>query len=191
MRAEASMQHWSNTWWGIRPFHNVDGYDKQLRIQAKIIIKGSNLTVDYEGTSPQLDRGINCVMNYTYAYSAYPIKCALDPDTPRNEGSYKPIKVIAPEGSLVNPKFPAPVNGRQLTGHLSDVIYGCLKKVVPEKLLPNAEAPYVKGVCFRNRLKREKVFNCIIQQWRYGSKAVPTVSITPFPTNSIAGSMEL
>ena len=53
--------------------------------------------IDYDGTSPQIDRGINCVMNYTHAYSVYPVKCALDPFTPRNEGSYRAITVSAPE----------------------------------------------------------------------------------------------
>ena len=49
------------------------------------------MQIDYAGTSPQIDRGINCVMNYTHAYSVYPVKCALDPFTPRNEGSYRAI----------------------------------------------------------------------------------------------------
>ena len=52
--------------------------------------------IDYAGTSQQIDRGINWVMNYTHAYSVYPIKCALDPFTPRNEGSYRAITVDAP-----------------------------------------------------------------------------------------------
>ena len=52
--------------------------------------------IDYAGTSAQIERGLNCVMNYTHAYSAYPLKCALDPDTPRNEGSYRPITVTGP-----------------------------------------------------------------------------------------------
>ena len=79
-------------------------------------MQGETLTVDFDGTSPQVARGLNSVMNYTYAYSVYPLKCALDPDTPRNEGSYRAVTVTAPEGSILNPRYPAAVNARHLTG---------------------------------------------------------------------------
>lgn len=175
-------------------FINADGYDKQLRIQAKIIIKGSNLTVDFEGTSSQLDRGINCVLNYTYAYTAYPIKCVLDPDAPRNEGSYKPIKVIAPKGSIVNPRFPAPVNGRQLIGHMiTDVIYGCLKKVVPEKIIAQCgSTPTLRCVFSGIDLKGKKFSTVLFNNGGMGARPnADGLHCTPFPTNSIAGSMEV
>ena len=72
--------------------------------------------------------------NYTYAYSVYPIKCALDPLTPRNEGSYRSISVTAPEGSILNPRYPAPCSARQLTGHLlAGVIYRALAQAIPER----------------------------------------------------------
>ncbi|MGH6618596.1 MAG: hydantoinase B/oxoprolinase family protein, partial [Alphaproteobacteria bacterium] len=98
---------------------DADGFDEdETHIECTITVAGSDLTVDYAGTSKQISRGLNTVMNYTYAYSAYPIKCALDPRTPRNEGSYRPIQVTAPEGCILNPRYPAPCNARQLTGHL-------------------------------------------------------------------------
>ena len=96
---------------------DADGFDDaDTHIECTITVAGSELKVDYAGTSPQIDRGINTVMNYTYAYTVYSIKCALDPLTQRNEGSYRPITVEAPEGWILNPRYPAPVNARQLTG---------------------------------------------------------------------------
>ena len=75
-------------------------------------------------------------MNYTHAYSVYPVKCALDPFTPRNEGTYRAIEVAAPEGSILNPRFPAPVSARQLTGHLlAGAIYQALAAVVPDRVI--------------------------------------------------------
>ena len=74
------------------------------------------LDVDYAGTSPQVPHGINSPMSYTYAYTKYPLKCALDPLTPKNEGSYRPLRVRAPAGSILNATFPAPVSARHLTG---------------------------------------------------------------------------
>ena len=87
----------------------ADGFDEAItRIECEVTIRGDTMHIDYAGTSPQVDRGINCVMNYTHAYSVYPVKCALDPFTPRNEGSYQAVTVSAPEGSILNPRFPAP-----------------------------------------------------------------------------------
>ena len=54
----------------------------ETHIECTLRVRGSELAVDYAGTSKQIDRGLNSVMNYTYAYTVYPIKCALDPETP-------------------------------------------------------------------------------------------------------------
>ena len=76
---------------------DADGFDAdETHIEVTLSVRGSQLKVDYAGTSRQIDRGLNSVMNYTYAYTVYPIKCALDPLTPRNEGSYRSITVEAP-----------------------------------------------------------------------------------------------
>ncbi|MBK9564219.1 MAG: hydantoinase B/oxoprolinase family protein [Saprospiraceae bacterium] len=49
---------------------------------------------------------INAVLNYVFAYTAYPIKCIFSPDVPNNEGSFRPISIHAPEGSLLNAQKP-------------------------------------------------------------------------------------
>ena len=115
----------------------ADGFDEAItRIECEVTIRGDTMHIDYAGTSPQVDRGINCVMNYTHAYSVYPVKCALDPFTPRNEGSYQAVTVSAPEGSILNPRFPAPCSARQLTGHLlAGAIYKALAPVMPDKII--------------------------------------------------------
>jgi N-methylhydantoinase B len=97
------------------------------------------MTVDYAGSSPQNQRATNCTMNYTQAYSIYPIKCVLDPYTRRNEGSYRPITVTAPEGSIINAKYPAAVAARHLSGHtLSCAIYQALAEVVPDRIIADS-----------------------------------------------------
>ena len=80
----------------------IDGYDKPLRICAKVTVNDQDLVVDYTGTSPQVDRGINVVYNYTHAYTTYPLKCAISPHIPNNEGSFRPIAVTAPKGCILN-----------------------------------------------------------------------------------------
>ena len=54
--------------------------------------KGDQIHVDYAGTSPQVDRAINCTLTYTFAMTAYALKCALLPNLPNNEGFFAPSR---------------------------------------------------------------------------------------------------
>lgn len=114
----------------------MDGFESPLDINVRVTIKGDQIFVDYAGSSSQNEHAMNSVLNYTYSYSVYPLKCILDPDTPNNEGSFRAIHVSAPEGSCLNPRLPAAVNARHLVGHLlSFAIYGALTGIVPERIL--------------------------------------------------------
>ena len=94
------------------------------------------MVVDYEGSSPESERGINVVLNYTAAYTTFGVKCAISPEVPNNDGSFQPIRVTAPEGSILNALHPAPVGARHIIGHfLPGVIHGALAKVIPDKVL--------------------------------------------------------
>jgi len=121
----------------------LDGFDDQpLTICCTVKISGSNLSVDFAGTSPQINRPINSVLNYTLAYSAYAVKCAFDPVTPNNDGSFRPITITAPEGCLLNPERPAPIWARHLAGHyLPPVIFSALAKLMPEKVIADCGSP--------------------------------------------------
>lgn len=173
---------------------DADGFDEDItHIECTITVAGSDMTIDYEGTSKQINRGLNNVMNYTYAYSAYPIKCALDPRTPRNEGSYRPINVTAPEGCILNPRYPAPCNARQLTGHLlAGVIYRALSQAIPDLVLADCgSAPSMRAV-FNGADRQGNRFSQILFA-SGGMGACPTkdgLSTTAFPTNAGAGSIE-
>lgn len=172
----------------------ADGYDgRATRIACALTVAGSTLTVDYAGTSPQVDRGLNCVFNYTYAYTVYPLKCALDPLTPHNEGSYRAIAVEAPEASILNARFPAPCNARQLTGQLlAGVLYKCLAQVVPDRVVAESgNAPTLRAV-FAGRDRRGAAFSQILMcsGGMGASAAGDGLSCTAFPSNTGAGSIE-
>ena len=114
---------------------DIDGYDDPLRLEVTIRIRGSEITIDYAGTSAQIDRGINCPLNLTYAESVFPIMAALLPDVPSAEGALRPIHVIAPVGTIVNPAFPAPVRSRVVVVHnVHAAIFRALQPLVPEHL---------------------------------------------------------
>jgi N-methylhydantoinase B len=172
----------------------MDGFDHPIHIQCRITIKGSELEVDYEGTSSQIDRGLNCVMAYTESYTTYPIKCALDPFTPKNEGSYRPITVKAPEGSILNPRFPAPVNARQLIGHfLSAAVFGALVQAIPDRVIADSGSQPTLRLLFTGKgLDGEKFSSVLFANGGMGARPDKDgLSCIPFPTNSSCGSIEI
>ena len=136
----------------------VDGFDEPLMICCKVSVSGSNLTIDYTGTSPQINKPINSVMNYTRAYSAYAIKSAFDATTPNNDGSFRPITIKAPHGCLVNPRRPAPIWARHLTGHyLPPVIFSALANIMPDRVIADCGSP-IWNVYFSGRQKNGQRF---------------------------------
>jgi N-methylhydantoinase B len=172
----------------------ADGFDEdETHIQCAITIRGSDLHVDYTGTSKQIARGLNSVMNYTYAYSVYPLKCALDPLTPRNEGSYRSVTVDAPLGCLLNPVYPAPCSARQLTGHLlAGAIYSALSQAIPDQVIAECgSAPTVRSV-YSGLDQHGQRFSQVFFA-AGGMGATPTSdghSCIAFPTNTGSGSIE-
>ncbi len=173
---------------------DADGFDEdETHIECAVTVKGSNLHIDYAGTSKQIGRGLNSVMNYTYAYSVYPVKCALDPMTPRNEGSYRSVTVDAPLGSLLNPRFPAPCNARQLTGHLlAGAIYGALAQAIPDRVTAESgSAPTLRSVYGGIDRQGNRFSQILFASGGMGaSVSKDGLATTAFPTNSGAGSVE-
>jgi N-methylhydantoinase B len=120
----------------------LDGFDAPLKICCAVKIAGGEIAVDYAGTSAQIARPINSVMSYTIAYTHYALKCLFDPTTPNNDGTFRPISVRAPEGCLVNPRRPAPVWARHLSGHyLPPLLFGALAQVLPDRVIADCGSP--------------------------------------------------
>jgi N-methylhydantoinase B len=109
----------------------MDGYDRPLTLAAEMTIAPEGIHVDYTGTSPASAFGINVVMNYTLAYTAFGVKCLVAPEVPNNAGSLAPITASAPDGCLLNVKRPRAVAARHTVGHmLPDTVFGCLHQVM-------------------------------------------------------------
>jgi len=120
---------------------HTDGFDKPITVKITVTVQGSDLFVDYAGTSPQCERGINVPFAYCVAYTTYPLKCAISPHVPNNEGSFRPIHISAPEGSILNCRFPAPVGGRHIIGHfLATAVFGALAQAIPDRVLADGAA---------------------------------------------------
>ena len=111
----------------------IDGYKKPMTLAAEMRVSSGGIHVDFTGTSPASSHGINVVLNYTLAYTAFGVKCLIAPDIPNNAGSLAPITVSAPEGCLLNVNRPFPVAARHTVGHmLPDLVFGCLAQCLPE-----------------------------------------------------------
>lgn len=141
-------------------YHNtltIDGIDEPIEMVASLTIEDERILVDYSGTSPASPYGINLVLNYTKAYSAFGVRAAICPAVPNNSGSLAPIVITAPAGSILNVQKPAPVAARHITGlFLPDVVLGCLAQALPQEI--PAESASVWGIQLRGGSEANRVF---------------------------------
>jgi N-methylhydantoinase B len=123
---------------------DIDGQlDTPTRLEMTLTVDGDSIDVDFTGTSPQVDRAINCAMCFTFAQTVYGLKCMLSPNLPNNEGSFRPITIRAPEGCIVNPVFPAAGGSRMLTGHfLGSLAMKTLADALPTKVMAAPGSPH-------------------------------------------------
>ena len=113
----------------------IDGYDEEIVLKAKLSVVNDTIVIDYEGSSPISDFGINVPKCYTDAYTSFGVKCVVAPEVPNNAGSLAHIIVKAPEGCILNAPHPCAVVARSSIGHmLPDVVFGCLHKLLPGRV---------------------------------------------------------
>ena len=142
-------------------------------IDAKVEIKGSDIIVDLDGSSGQVNWGGNVVYNFTFAYVFMAIKSMFAPDIPNNEGCARPIVLTAPEGTVINCKFPAAVAARMGVGHfLTEVIYRALSDVLPEKVIAaSGGTPAAMNVFYGKRKDARPWHSVIIRGGGMGAGA--------------------
>ncbi len=105
----------------------IDGYDKPVDLVARMTIGEDGIDIDFDGTSPVSSYGINVPITYTQAYASFGVRCVVGATVPNNAGSLAPIRVTAPEGTILNAPHPCAVAARHVIGQmLPDVVLGCL-----------------------------------------------------------------
>ncbi|RJQ82693.1 hydantoinase B/oxoprolinase family protein [Amycolatopsis panacis] len=114
-----------------------DGFDGEgLTLALALTVADGEVHLDFSGSSPESKSGVNVVLNYTMAYSSFAIKAAIAPDVPHNAGSFRPVSIEAPEGSILHCRRPAPVASRHSVGHyLPSLIFRALAQVVPDRVM--------------------------------------------------------
>jgi N-methylhydantoinase B len=151
----------------------MEGKDAVV-IKAAVEIKGTSIMVDLDGSSPQVDWGGNVVFNFTYAYVFMAMKSMFDPYIPNNDGCAVPISMKAPEGSVVNCKFPAAVAARMQIGHfLTEIIYRAMAEALPERVIAGSGGtPATMNVFYGKRHDSSPWHSVIIRGGGMGAGAV-------------------
>jgi len=104
--------------------------------RASVIVSDGEVTVDWAGSGPQREAGLNSYLHYTYAYTIAAVKSVTLPSAPQNDGVIRTIKIKAPLGSFYNPRRPAACGGRAIISHrIYEVVLGALAKAVPERVM--------------------------------------------------------
>jgi N-methylhydantoinase B len=180
--------------------YRAEGIVEQMKdrgdvlIKAVVEVKGSDIAVDLAGSSPQVDWGGNVVFNFTFAYVFMAMKSMFGPDIPNNEGCARPIRLTAPEGTVVNCRFPAAVAARLVVGHfLTEIIYRALSAALPAKVISaSGGTPAVMNVFYGKRNDGKPWHSVIIRGGGMGAGASNDGNyVYIFPANGAGTPVEI
>ncbi|WP_372624279.1 hydantoinase B/oxoprolinase family protein [Falsiroseomonas sp.] len=126
--------------------------------------QGTDITLDFTGTDPQIAGPINCPLATTYASVFYAMRCITDPTISGTEGCKRPITVIAPPGTLVNAQAPAAVMQRMVVCHsLVDLIMGAFAPAVPDRVMGDScGCLYNYSICDMPGTNRRTMFGEVV-----------------------------
>ncbi len=114
---------------------NLDGYESPITVKTRLTIAGDTATIDFSGSSPASNYGINSPRTYSHAYVVFGLKAVIAPHVPNNAGSLGCFELISEPGTCVDPLPPSPVTARHVIGQmLPDAVFGCLAQVLPDRV---------------------------------------------------------
>ena len=132
--------------------------DKPIRIEVEARIADGAIHFDFTGSSPEVKGPLNCVPSGTQAAAFFAVRAVTDPEIPTNGGCFRPVTLTLPEGSVVNPRPPAPVNARTATiKTITNTILGALAQAAPERL-PAMNAGALLVLAFGGRRRDGSAF---------------------------------
>ena len=109
------------------------GAGGELPIRAAVTVSGDELEIEFTGTAPQHDGNLNCPLAVTRSACYFVVRCLTDPDVPASGGAFVPVRVRAPEGSLVNARPPAAVaaGNVETSSRIVDVVFAAFGRALP------------------------------------------------------------
>jgi N-methylhydantoinase B len=110
--------------------------DEDIPIKATVRIEGDSMTMDFEGTAGAVRGNVNCPLPVTRSACYFALRVLLPKDLPANAGTYAPLEIKAPEGSLVNAKYPAAVvaGNVETSNRIADTVLAALAGFAPEEI---------------------------------------------------------
>ena len=134
VRAEiASWPDGSHTFTDFLDSDGVGG--PRVRIRVTVTVRGDSLTADFTGTDPQVRGAVNSTLSFTAAVVALCVRAVMREEIPNTEGMFRPLEIIAPEGTLVNVRMPGASSMRGVTGfRMTDVVFGALAGLLPDRV---------------------------------------------------------
>jgi N-methylhydantoinase B len=141
-RARAELARLPEGIYEAEGFVDNDGYtDEPVRLRGRVEIGPGGVRFDTTGSDPQRRAPVNSTYAMTLSACAYVLKCLIDPDLPVNDGFYRLLDVAAPEGTVTNCTWPAPVvGGWETQTRLVDVLFRALLPAFPERLPAGTKA---------------------------------------------------
>ena len=110
-----------------------DGEERDLRLRLEATIAGEELRLDFGGSEAQVEGNLNCPLSVTKSAAFFAVRVLTDPDGPPSAGAHRPIEVVAPEGSLLNARFPAAVvaGNVEASSRVADLVLAALSQARP------------------------------------------------------------
>ena len=129
-------------------FMDGDGNDETpAKVAVTIAVSKDGVVFDLAGSDPQRRGPINATYTMTLSCCAYALKALLSPDLPTNDGFYRVMKVVAPEGPVACASFPAPIGGGWETANrITETAFQAFAKVIPERLAAGSKGCFT-GIC--------------------------------------------
>lgn len=118
-------------------FLDSDGISPEpVKIAVTVTVRGDEAVVDFSDSAPQVAGSVNSVYAVTLSAALYVFRALIGLDIPANSGGLRPIRVIAPPGSVVNAQPPAAVAGGNVetSQRITDVLLGALAQAAPERV---------------------------------------------------------
>src|SRR3989440_5381157 len=103
----------------------LEAAEGDLGLRVTLTVDGDGLDLDFAGTAPQHGGNLNCPLAVTRSACYFVVRCLTDPDAPASGGAFAPVTVRAPEGSLVNARFPAAVaaGNVETSSRIADLVF--------------------------------------------------------------------
>lgn len=109
--------------------------DERIQISVTAIVANGEITFDFDQTSKQVKGPFNCVPSGSLSAACFAVRVLTGSDIPTNGGCFRPIHLKLPEGSIVNPTEPAPVNARTSTiKRIAGCMVSAFQQVLPDMI---------------------------------------------------------